>query len=409
MISRIIRNCSDSSRYQISLEKMEMKRIEDQKSREKELVQNDLFQSISSFDPGPTFQKSEQDLSKSEDFSQCQESGQPRPIQPYFEPELPRVRSASILKFLHTPRFFKTPRRESTQLREDAFIAKNRPFLKANKYFNTEISKLEETDPMWLKDKGDNFYGVGNYLAAINAYSSAIEKDQTFFKAYMNRSLCYLIIEEPHLCIHDCSKALNMINLKAGDMEKEQLDTLRTKLLVRMSSAHCKIGNLLSINSALANLQEALSIKPFCDLIKSDIHKIERFRNGMVLKMEGDVAFGIKSLDTSLHLYNQAISEDPSIMQVYSNRSAVYLYKSLYQDCIKDCTLVLDSLRQSCTSSKMTHTAPIGGIPPQGSQSREKLVKICLSRRALCYEKTNQTNHAKKDLELLSNLFKTPM
>lgn len=388
-----------------------MQRIEDQKSREKELVENDLFQSLSSFRDGSrTSYKSDHGIAKSDDFSSNQGKEQLKIIEPYYESELPMVRSASIVKFIHTPRFFKTPRRESTQLREDTFIAKNRPFLKANKYFNTdETSKLEESDPVWLKQKGDNFYKVGDYLGAINAYSLAIEKDQTFFKAYMNRSLCYLIIDEPHLCIHDCTQALNVINLKDRDMMKAELETLRTKLLVRMSSAYCKIGNLLSINLALANMQEASSIKPSCDLIAKDMKSIQRFKKAMALKMEGDVAFGSNRLDTSLDLYNKAISEDSSILQAYSNRSAVYFYKSLYDDCIKDCTLVLESLRQSCLSSKITRTPPIGGIPPQGSQSRQAMVKICLSRRALSYEMTNQTEYAIRDREMLSEVINCSM
>lgn len=360
-----------------------MKRIDDQKSKEKELVENDLFQSISSLNHDANFHNTEQDLSKSQLISNCQRNTQLKAIQPYSEPNIPIVRSASVFKFAHTPRFFKTPRRESTQLREEAFIAKNRPFLKANKYFNTDTSTLEETDPVWMKDKGDKFYGVGDYLAAINAYSLVIEKDETFFKAFMNRSLCYFIIEEPHLCIYDCSQALNIINVNACDMVKEKLDNLRAKLLVRMSLAYCKIGNILSINLALSKLQEASIIKPSCKLIQSDMIRIERFKKGLLLKMQGDLAFGSNELEMSLDLYNQAIFEDSSIIQAYANRSAVHFYKSMYDDCIVDCSFVLESLRQSCSSSTMPHLAPIGGIPPKGSEARERMVKICLSRRAL--------------------------
>lgn len=363
-------------RHQMSIEKMEMKRIDDEKTRQKQSAEDDLFKTISEMESKTiAHDKGEKQNSVSEETSMIiNQHG-------YTSSPLPTVRLPSILKFKHTPRFFKTPMRESTQLQEAAFLIKNRPFLKANKYFNTETSNLEETDPVWLKKKGDHFFEGEDYLAAINAYSAAIDRDQTAFKAYMNRSLCYLIVEEPHLCIHDCLNALDIIKSNADEISSQEMDDMRTKLLIRMSSAHSKIGDIANVKLALSNLQDAALINPSCQSIKCDVDRMARFLKGLDIKVQADIAFGNNKLGLSLDLYNQAIAQDSALLEAYSNRSAVYLYETEYQHCIDDCNFVLRTLRESpFASSKIFRTALIGGIPPKGSQTRINMVKVCLFR-----------------------------
>jgi tetratricopeptide (TPR) repeat protein len=128
---------------------------------------------------------------------------------------------------------------------------------------------------------------------------------------------------------------------------------------------------------------------------------------GIELKTEADIAFGRKRLNISLELYNRALGEDPSILQAYANRSALYLFQSQYDECIKDCTVILETLKSPCLFSKTSKTAAIGGIPPHGSQHRLNMVKVCLSRRALCFDKTKQKQNAKRDLDMLLKILKS--
>ncbi len=51
---------------------------------------------------------------------------------------------------------------------------------------------IHEKDPVWLKDKGDNFYNRNDYNAAMNAYCKAIKNDKGFMKAMLNRATTFI-------------------------------------------------------------------------------------------------------------------------------------------------------------------------------------------------------------------------
>lgn len=73
--------------------------------------------------------------------------------------------------------------------------------------------------PVFLKDKGDTLYRQGNYKAAINAYSRALELDSTQVMSLANRSACYLRVGDQRACIADCSTVIQ-------DLEDKVLSTL---------------------------------------------------------------------------------------------------------------------------------------------------------------------------------------
>ena len=97
---------------------------------------------------------------------------------------IPDPRAAAKVTFTYTPRLFPTPLRESKRTEEGDWISKNRAHLKTHPHFMNNkavMDKLDgdmtETDPTWLKGKGDDFYRSQDYLSAINAYSTALEVD----------------------------------------------------------------------------------------------------------------------------------------------------------------------------------------------------------------------------------------
>eukprot|EP00957_Ditylum_brightwellii_P167817 12774686-Ditylum_brightwellii.AAC.1 len=100
------------------------------------------------------------------------------------------------MTFDHTPRLFRTPIRESTAQQENTFIAKNRPYLRTNNLLNSDALDISESDAVWLKGKGDEFYKKGDFWSAINAYSSSLESDQGMVQAISNRAASYLQIGE---------------------------------------------------------------------------------------------------------------------------------------------------------------------------------------------------------------------
>ena len=49
---------------------------------------------------------------------------------------------------------------------------------------------------MFLKDRGDAMHRSGNYRAAINAYTKALEIDASLSVCYANRAASYLKTQE---------------------------------------------------------------------------------------------------------------------------------------------------------------------------------------------------------------------
>lgn len=99
--------------------------------------------------------------------------------------EMPDVRGGGTQKIDFTEKKFPhMPARES-QIKEP-------PHPKSKKIEKDDGQKqyidIEDKDPVWLKDKGDNFYKRNDLNAALNAYSKAIAGDPEFFKAYLNRA-----------------------------------------------------------------------------------------------------------------------------------------------------------------------------------------------------------------------------
>ena len=49
---------------------------------------------------------------------------------------------------------------------------------------------------MFMKDRGDTMHRSGNYRAAINAYTKAVEIDATLSVCYANRAASHLKMQE---------------------------------------------------------------------------------------------------------------------------------------------------------------------------------------------------------------------
>ena len=407
-----------------------MQQIDDTKDREKKSAEDAMYETLSRLSTIPTQQKDdgiidEDDIalgpssaeSKMMNISQdvgARRGGNkskptPKPVPTQTSPQgsaLSSVRAPAIVKFKHTPRIFKTPIRESTQLQEEAFIAKNRPYLKANKYFNSETSDLGDSDPTWLKRKGDEYYHGGDYLAAINVYSTIIEKDDTFLRAYTNRSACYLLIDEPGLCIHDCTQSLLIMGSGSASLTDSEDKIMRAKILIRMGTAHCQLDHHHHLDLALGCLQEAATIDKTSESLKVDIERLKNVIKSYECKRDADIALGKNELDSSINLYSKAISVEGTMLKAYVNRAGAYFLSAKYSGCIQDSTHVLDALkRPKIAISTHTTFATFGLVPHPGSDLRADLVRTCLCRRAAAYEHMDEIELASKDISLATQLF----
>ncbi|XP_053980240.1 dynein axonemal assembly factor 4-like [Hylaeus volcanicus] len=181
---------------------------------------------------------------------------------------VPLPRRNSTINVTFTDRKFPTPARESSHLEEQEWLEKQAE-ARRKVGFDTDDLRLEERDPQWLNDKGDEFLKVGNYLAAISAYTCGIKISDKMVSLYANRSAAQYALGNYRRCIEDCSKALELMVPKCeGNRES------RARCHARRGAALCKLS---SPQHGIPELEAALKLMPDdksiqCDLLAAKQH-----------------------------------------------------------------------------------------------------------------------------------------
>lgn len=301
------------------------------------------------------------------------------------------IRQAYTLQFTHSFRFFKTAIRESTSIQEQAYILKNRPYMKGKQYFNSDEHDLGLNDVSLLKENGDKFYAAKDYLSAINVYSTIIDIDPLNISAYSNRSAAYLMIEEPSHCIRDCMKILD-ISLKNNN-EREQTIVSMKKINLRLSFAYFQLDVLGRSNGFELALKHFLMRN---DDLSYEGDKLKNLIQCRKLKRKGDVAMRNKNFSSAIELYTCAIEvgKENTLLSVYVNRASSFAACSKHVASINDCSFVLKALScDLCDSTK-----PFSVIPKYGADERRFLAEICITKRAYNYLKMNKLSACESDL-----------
>lgn len=132
----------------------------------------------------------------------------------------------------------------------------------------------DEKNPLWIKEKGDNFFNNKDYKSAINVYNKALEIDPEFVKVSINKATCFLCLGE----LNEAKTELNLIEIKVKSLmencEKED-EPFYQKLLATCAS------KLYSIHAMTQDYEESIKniiyLKKQKHLIHADfLEKIER-------------------------------------------------------------------------------------------------------------------------------------
>ncbi|XP_026990443.2 dynein assembly factor 4, axonemal [Tachysurus fulvidraco] len=188
--------------------------------------------------------------------------------------DLPPPRSAGCIKVSFSPRVFPTPLRESRVPEEEEWLMKQ---AEARRAANAELAELadlteNERNPDWLKDKGDTFFRVGNYVSALNAYDLAIKLNRRIPALFSNRAACHLKLRNLHKAIKDSSQALELLTPAVCANA-----AARMKAHVRRGTAFCELQLYVE---GLQDYQAALRIEPHNQALKADAEKIQAIIQG---------------------------------------------------------------------------------------------------------------------------------
>ncbi|XP_011054450.1 PREDICTED: dyslexia susceptibility 1 candidate gene 1 protein homolog [Acromyrmex echinatior] len=200
------------------------------------------------------------------------ESRYPKINQIFDEPTkaVPLPRRSGTINVTFSERAFPTPARESSFIEEQEWLSKQAE-ARRKTGFVAEDLRPEEQDPQWLKDKGDDFFKAGNYLAAISAYTHGIKISNKMAALYVNRSAAHYALGNYYRCIDDCSKVLELMEPKC-----ESNRASRARCHARRGAALCKLS---APQHGIPELEAALKLDPNNKSIQHDLYAVKQYFN----------------------------------------------------------------------------------------------------------------------------------
>lgn len=217
-------------------------------------------------------------------------------------------------------------------------IAREPPMPKT-KYlkFKGEKDQLhDEKNPLWIKEKADNFFNNKDYNSALLHYNKALEIDPEFIKVEVNIATCLLCmgnLKEAQLELVKLEKRLKE-NTKKCDKEDE---TFYQKLLITCSS------KLYAINAMTSSYNESFErisyLKKQKHLIHSDfLEKINADEENILKrKLQEDYLRSVKNEISSLCKNNKEIFKDiKSSNEAVYEKYNEYINKTIMEDNTED-------------------------------------------------------------------------
>jgi len=216
----------------------------------------------------------------------------------------------------------------------------------------------DETDPVWLKDKGDEFCTRGDYAAAVLAYTKAL-KIASHAKCFANRALCHLHLGNLGVCVEDCNNAISVLNLRnrapagsLGALKDPEEQIMRAKIEVRLGVAYLWMGEF---KKSLEHMKRSLEVEDGLtrddeETIRHDIDRIAKAWETAESKAQADMTFkralgkGIDHMQRALEQYDKVVEVDKENAVVLSNRSQCRLQLAQYQGCLEDSAVAMQSL-----------------------------------------------------------------
>ena len=357
-------------RRHMDIERKEQQRMDDVKANEKKTAEEAMHQTFSEIQQSSSTQAATSVHQKDSHDSE----------------ELPPPRAAVHSTFRHTPRFFKTPLRESTMKQEQEFIMKNRSNLRKNKLLN--VDDIEDVDPLWLKSKGDAFKSKGDYSSAINAYSDALEADGDLIDVLSARAACYLQLRNGSCCIKDSVDVLEKTACRSNMCSQLEKETR-----VRLGMAYC-----LNLEYALAmeQFEKAQELDETDKLIEQCIHYLKVLIDASALKEKADALFAEGNFSEAMDTYTKALEVDPLLISALINRAGCHLALIDSKNCIKDSTNALELLSQG---RQILRSNTLALLLYPDSKTKRKWMVTLLCRRSAASKLEKDLLASLKDLE----------
>uniref|UniRef100_A0A1B6KSX5 Dynein axonemal assembly factor 4 n=1 Tax=Graphocephala atropunctata TaxID=36148 RepID=A0A1B6KSX5_9HEMI len=180
---------------------------------------------------------------------------------------IPAPRQVAQIPVTFTARWFPTPSRESMVSEEQEWLRKRAEAMRRTGFVAEDL-RPEEQDPLWLCDKAQSFYDVGNYLGAVSAYSHALTLNDQLYELYAGRAKAHLALGNVGKAATDSSKALELLTPPVPQNAEARAQCLLSRGLA--------LTGLNLQSEALGELQAAELLMPTCLDIKAAIEQLHK-------------------------------------------------------------------------------------------------------------------------------------
>lgn len=114
---------------------------------------------------------------------------------------MPPIRKFTEINVKFSERRFVTPKRESQDYAEQEWCAKQKEYMTSTVGFCDADLNDDERDPVWLLNKGNEFFEKNNMLAAISAYSSGLQLANQSPDLYLARANAHFPLANYKRCV----------------------------------------------------------------------------------------------------------------------------------------------------------------------------------------------------------------
>jgi len=261
-------------------------------------------------------------------------------------PNLPAPRAAKKVTITFTETTRPTPARADNS---DAVgpndAPRSKPVLK--RVHNPDAVDIGDQNPVWLKDRGDQYFANGDYPSAVNAYTAAISLDDDEYVAtiaervasyYSNRSACYFQMAKYSKCVSDCDRAMELLEMKKATAKQRKS---LCKLSARRAGAFGLLGEVdearRDYHAAIKYADEDKKAGLEADLARLDAIEV---------KEKADAAVKSGQFHEALELYAAAREIDSANSTLWSNAALCCFALHDHPGCVQACTQALELLGQ---------------------------------------------------------------
>eukprot|EP00729_Bicosta_minor_P007842 gene7842-12593_t len=182
------------------------------------------------------------------------------------------VRKTGTISIKFTPRAFVTAARESHAVEEAEWLEKQAAARKA-------VQEAKD-------DKGNEFFKMGNFQSAINAFTAAVTLDPNMAPLYSNRAAAHMKMSDFHACAQDCSKAISLLTPPVEDNKRSRL--------IAYSRRAAALSALEDYESAINDIQQAIALNPDNESLADDLKTLQQKSSE---SNTGSTSFAIRDTD----------------------------------------------------------------------------------------------------------------